>query len=118
MHNLYGKRKLNFLEIKGSFTLSNGMYCLWGNPKDEGLSVDIYDDDTKKLLIGMEHGIMGNNDVSDINRTSESLKNLMESFLDELEDSMVYYYGTRECTFEDSDITRPIPPKTGRFANK
>ena len=111
MHNLYGKRKLNPMEIQGSFTLSNGMFCLWGKPSDEGISVDIYDDKSKKLLIGMEHGIRCSGEPN-----NEILKMLMESFLSDLEDSMVYYYGPHERTFEDDEITKPVPKKTGRFA--
>ena len=114
MHNLYGNRKLNAPEIKGSFTLSNGMYCVWGNTKDEGLAVDIYDDKTKKLLIGLEHNIQTNMDPNDIDQ--DALQSLIEGFADELEDSAVYYYGPREKTFEKEDFTRPIPKKTGRFA--
>lgn len=114
MHNLYGKRKLLVPEIKGSFTLSNGMFCVWGNTSDEGLSVDIYDDDSKQLLIGLEHGIHSNIGPSD--DATELLNDLIESYSDELEDSMVYYYGPRECTFEESDIYKPVPKKTGRFA--
>ena len=111
MHNLYGKRKLLAPEIKGSFTLSNGMFCVWGIPSDEGVSVDVYDDASKKLLIGMEHGIIGNGDPD-----GSSLQWLLESFIDELEDSMVYYYGPHDRTFEESELTTPIPKKTGRFA--
>ena len=111
MHNLYGKRKLTAPEIKGSFTLSNGMFCVWGTPSDEGVSVDIYDDSSKTLLIGMEHGI----DTFDV-PDGMFLKAIIESFIDELEDSMVYYYGPHEHTFEESELTSPIPKKTGRFA--
>lgn len=114
MHNLYGKRKLNVFEIKGSFELSNGMFCLWGVSPEEGVSVDIYDDSSKKLLIGLEHHIR----VSDPDNVDEELlRTLIESFIDELEDSMVYYYGERTCTFKESDIIEPIPKKTGRFAH-
>lgn len=115
MHNLYGKRKLTVPEIKGSFTLSNGMFCVWGTPADEGISVDVYDDASKTLLIGMEHGITAN-----INENSDGsgLQMLLESFIDELEDSMVYYYGPHDHTFEESELTKPVPKKTGRFAKK
>ena len=110
MHNLYGKRKLNVLEIKGHFTLSNGMFCVYGHPLDEGLSVDIYDDSSMKLLIGMEHSITCNSN------DPELLQMLIESYADELEDSMVYYYGPHECEFTSDELTTPIPKKTGRFA--
>ena len=113
MHNLYGKRKLNVLEIKGSFELNNGMFCIWGISSEEGVSVDIYDDSSRKLLIGLEHNIQ----VPDPDNVDEELLHvLIESFADELEDSMVYYYGEKDCTFEKSDITGPVPKKTGRFA--
>ena len=102
-------------EIKGSFTLSNGMFCVWGTPSDEGISVDIYDDASKTLLIGMEHNITTSIDE---NFDSSGLQMLLESFIDELEDSMVYYYGPHDCTFEESELTKPIPKKTGRFAEK
>ncbi len=112
MHNLYGKRKLTAPEIRGSFTLSNGMFCVWGVPSDEGVSVDVYDDASKKLLIGMEHGIVTNYEKID----SSKLKMLLEGYIDELEDSMVYYYGPHDHTFEESELTKPVPKKTGRFA--
>ncbi len=111
MHNLYGKRKLTAPEIKGSFTLSNGMFCVWGMPSDEGVSVDIYDDASKELLVGLEHGIVFNG-----NPDSSKLKMFLESYIDELEDSMVYYYGPHDRTFEESELTKPVPKKTGRFA--
>lgn len=111
MHNLYGKRKLTAPEIKGSFTLSNGMFCAWGTPADEGVSVDIYDDASKKLLVGMEHGITVTGRSIGI-----LLQELMESLTDEFEDSMVYYYGPHDCTFETEELMKPIPKKTGRFA--
>ena len=44
------------------------------------------------------------------------LKDFMESMKSEFEESMVYYYGPKTCTFEESEITKPIPVKTGRFA--
>lgn len=113
MHNLYGNRRLNALEIKGAFTLSNGMYCEWGESDDEGLSVDIYDDKTKALLIGMEHGICG---AGCIKPSSRTLKPFIEGFAYELEDSMVYYYGPHERSFELDELTEPTPKKTGRFA--
>lgn len=116
MHNLYGKRRLNALEVKGSFTLSNGMFCVWGNPADEGLSADIYDDSSKKLLIGMEHGILAGGIANDDKDVESSIRILLESFIDELEDSMVYYYGEKDSTFEKEDLTQPVPKKTGRFA--
>lgn len=114
MHNLYGKRKLTVPEIKGSFTLSNGMFCVWGTPSDEGISVDVYDDASKTLLIGMEHGITANIDE---NSDGSVLRMLLESLVDELEDSMVYYYGPHDHTFEEVELTKPIPKKTGRFVN-
>ncbi len=104
-------------EILGSFTLSNGMHCVWGKPADEGVSVDIYDDSSMQLLIGLEHHIR----VSYIETVTNEeiarcLNGLIESFIDELEDSVVYYYGPRECPLEDSELRVPAPRKTGRFA--
>lgn len=116
MHNLYGKRRLNALEVKGSFTLSKGMFCVWGRPADEGLSVDIYDDSSKKLLIGMEHGIVAGGSANDDSNIEYSIRMLIESYVDELEDSMVYYYGEKDSTFEEEDLIQPVPKKTGRFA--
>ena len=118
MHNLYGKRKLLEPEIKGSFMLSNGMFCVWGEPEDEGISVDIYDDKTKQLLIGMEHGIACYSQTSGPKDRTESLRMLIESFQDDLEDSMVYYYGPRESTFGNEHLGKTVPQKTGRFATK
>ena len=117
MHNLYGNRRLNALEIEGAFVLPNGMYCEWGRSADEGLAVDIYDDATKQLLIGLEHNIMAFGVFAE-KPTSESLGGFIESFAHELEDSMVYYYGPRECSFELDELTKPTPKKTGRFAKR
>lgn len=115
MHNLYGNRRLNALEIKGTFTLSNGMYCEWGRSAEEGLAVDVYDDASKSLLIGMEHNIFT---FGPINPSDGSLKGFLESFAHELEDSMVYYYGPHDRPFEESELTKPTPKKTGRFAKR
>ncbi len=118
MHNLYGKRKLLEPEIKGSFTLSNGMFCVWGEPEDEGISVDIYDDKTKQLLIGMEHGIACYSKATTIKERTEGLQMFIESLQDDLEDSMVYYYGPRESMFGNDHLGKPVPQKTGRFASE
>ena len=117
MHNLYGDRKLNPLEIKGGFTLSNGMYCVWGKTTDEGLSVDVYDDETKQLLVGLEHHIIWHKNTPDSDM-AEVLGSMMENIREDLEDSMVYYYGPRECAFDTSTIKEPFPKKTGRFVGK
>lgn len=112
MHNLYGSRKLQPLEIKGSFSLPNGMYCVWGKPSDEGLSVDIYDQQDQKLLVGMEHHIQASDNVD-----TNTLKNLMVSYMHEFENSMVYYLGTQEHTFTDKQMKQlNSAKKTGRFA--
>lgn len=113
MHNLYGNRKLSKKEIKGSFKLSNQMYCEWGVSDEEGIGVDIYDDKTKTLLVGLEHHL-GTTSTPNAKR----LKLLLESFLYELEDSMVYYYGPKECQFTEEELYHPIPAKTGRFAKQ
>ena len=114
MHNLQRKRRLNALEIKGSFMLPNGMYCEWGESADEGLAADVYDDASKALLIGMEHNIFAFGPINPY----ESLKGFLEGFAYELEDSMVYYYGPHDRTFEESELTEPTPKKTGRFAKR
>ena len=114
MHNLYGKRKLLESEIRGAFMLSNGMFCVWGEPDDEGTSVDIYEDKTKKLLVGMEHGIVSAGAPSE-----EALHMLMEGLIKEFENSMVYYYGPKESTFEKEDFEKnKTPKKTGKFAKE
>lgn len=44
MGAMYGKRPLPILAQKGYFTLSNGMFCVYGQMADEGLCVDVYVD--------------------------------------------------------------------------
>lgn len=117
MHNLYGNRRLNALEIEGAFMLPNGMYCEWGRSAEEGLAVDVYDDATKQLLIGLEHNIMALGEYAE-KPTSESLGEFIDSFAHELEDSMMYYYGPHDRPFEESELTEPTPKKTGRFAKR
>ena len=51
-------RPLNALEIKASATLSNGMYAVVGCIPVDGVSVDVYEDETMETLILMEHGIL------------------------------------------------------------
>lgn len=57
----YGTRPLNVMEIKASTTLKNGMFAVCGIVPEDGLSVDVYRDNTKKELIFMEHGFVTNN---------------------------------------------------------
>lgn len=90
------------------------MYCEWGESEEEGLAVDVYDDASKKLLVGMEHNIYAFGPIN----PDESLKGFLEGFAYELEDSMVYYYGPHERPFEESELTEPTPQKTGRFAKR
>lgn len=56
----YGTRPLNIMEIKASTTLSNGMFAVCGVVPEDGISVDVYKDNTRKELIFMEHGITAN----------------------------------------------------------
>lgn len=81
MGAMYGKKPLNLLEIKGTFVLSNGMYCVYGH-NIEGICVDVYNDNTRKELVSMQHGIMtfGNTTA---NLNAEMLKGLIESMIDE-----------------------------------
>lgn len=51
-----GVRALYISEVTGGFSLSNGMYCLYGN-SDEGLCLDIYRDNGIENLLGMYHGL-------------------------------------------------------------
>ena len=79
MGAMYGKRPLHMLEIKGSFTLSNKMYCVYGK-NEEGVCVDVYKDKTRKELVSMQHGIQSNHG-DELN--AEMLAHLMESMIDE-----------------------------------
>ena len=84
MKNMYGKRPLHLLEIKGSFTLSNGMYCVYGH-NEEGCCVDVYKDNSKKELVSMQHGIEGSHDLANLKESEDMLKGLIESMVDEFE---------------------------------
>lgn len=81
MAAMYGKNKLAESEIKGGFSLSNGMYCVYGK-SDEGLCADVYEDKNKNKLVSMQHGIVGNIDDDD-DGMEEMLKLLMESMINE-----------------------------------
>jgi hypothetical protein len=58
----YGTRPLNVMEIKATTTLSNGMYAVAGFIPEDGISIDVYKDSTRNVLMFMEHGIMSNVD--------------------------------------------------------
>ena len=79
MGAMYGKRPLHMLEIKGSFILSNKMYCVYGK-NEEGVCVDVYRDKTRKELVSMQHGIQTNNN-DELNATT--LKHFIESMSNE-----------------------------------
>lgn len=114
MHNLQRKRRLNALEIKGSFMLPNGMYCEWGESADEGLAADVYDDASKALLVATEQIFS----FGDVTPGDDSFKMFIASLMPDYEDSMVYYYGPHDRPFEESELTKPTPKKTGRFAKR
>lgn len=70
------EKPLNALEIKGSFILSNGMYCLYGKRGDGRICVDVYVDESKKQLVMMQHRITSNCGID-----PEALKDLMETMV-------------------------------------
>ena len=80
MGAMYGKKPLHLLEQKGGFTLSNGMYCVFGK-NDEGVCVDVYRDKTRRILVSMQHGITTGNTKNELDPTL--LKKLMESMVNE-----------------------------------
>ena len=53
-----GTRPLYESEIDSSTTLSNGMYAVVGYIPTDGISVDVYEDETMETLIFMEHRIL------------------------------------------------------------
>ena len=61
----YGSRPLTEMEIKAETELSNGMYAVSGIVPEDGISIDVYADATKKDLIFMEHGITATFDIED-----------------------------------------------------
>ena len=77
---MYGKRPLHLLEMKGNFTLSNKMYCVFGK-NTEGICVDVYRNKTMKELVSMQHGIVTSNTEYELDPTM--LNELMESMIDE-----------------------------------
>lgn len=76
MGAMYGKYPLPIIAIKGHFSLSNGMYCVYGK-STEGLCVDVYRDSSMKKLVSMQHGITTN--VENEEEKIEMLKKLIES---------------------------------------
>lgn len=80
MGAMYGKRPLPILAQKGYFTLSNGMFCVYGQMTDEGLCVDVYRDRTMKELVSMQHGIISS---EELDVRANDLRMLMESMIDE-----------------------------------
>ena len=60
----YGTSPLEDKEIKGDFKLPNNMYCVVGKHHKDGISADIYKNNSKEELIFMEHGYITNTDIS------------------------------------------------------
>lgn len=82
MGAMHGKRPLPLPAQKGHFTLSNGMYCVYGQMADEGLCVDVYRDKSMKELVSMQHGVELMGDMTEQQKVN-MLRSLMESMLDE-----------------------------------
>lgn len=82
MGAMYGKTPLCALEIQGSFSLSNGMYCVYGK-SEEGICVDVYRDSSRKELVSMLHGLQMYNTNGKLDaemlQNAEMLQTLMES---------------------------------------
>lgn len=55
----YGTRPLSLLEIKFKKQLKNGLWCVIGkiSTKEDGISIDVYEDKELKNIVFMEHGI-------------------------------------------------------------
>ena len=66
----YGTRPLTAMEIKTETRLYNGMYAVLGIVPEDGISIDVYLDATKKDLIFMEHGLETNVDLTDEDNVS------------------------------------------------
>lgn len=79
----YGTRPLTAMEIKAETKLSNGMQAVLGIVPEDGISIDVYADATKKDLIFMEHGIETNVDLADEDDCSFVFQ-LAEGFLKEM----------------------------------
>ena len=58
-----GTRPLYKSEIDSSTILSNGMYAVVGYIPTDGISVDVYEDETMKDLIFMEHGMISSGET-------------------------------------------------------
>lgn len=82
MGEMYGKRPLPLPAQKGHFTLSNGMYCVYGEMTDEGLCVDVYQDKSMKELVSMQHGVEVFGNMPESEKVN-MLRGLMESMIDE-----------------------------------
>lgn len=80
----YGTRPLTAMEIKAETELSNGMYAVSGVVPEDGVSIDVYADATKKDLIFMEHGIETNINFEDEDEDFYFVFLLAESRLKEM----------------------------------
>ena len=62
-----GSRPMKIMEIKKKMYPPNGMYCVIGfiNSKEDGISIDVYSDDSLSELVFMEHRIISNLNVND-----------------------------------------------------
>lgn len=59
----YGTEPLKKKEIKKRSSLKNGMYAVLGISKKDGVSADVYKDNTMRKLVFMEHNIHCSNPV-------------------------------------------------------
>ena len=74
MEATFTKRPLSGREIKGSFSLSNGMYCVYGS-NSTGVGVDVYADEERKDLRAMHRDI----NLSSFAVNEDILKHQMEN---------------------------------------
>lgn len=88
MAEMYGTQPLTALDTKGSFSLENGMYCVYGK-NVEGICVDVYQDKKSvykpESLVFMQHGIQTFNDETSID-ASEFDPDMLYALIDSMSD--------------------------------
>lgn len=82
----YGGNVGNVLSVRGSFSLSNGMFCKYG-VTDDGIGVDVYKDKSCNELISEQRGIqIGLVNVANV-RFSDTIVSILQMYLESIKDS-------------------------------
>ena len=81
----YGRSAGNVLSVRGSFSLSNGMFCKYG-VTDDGIGVDVYKDKSCNELISEQRGIqIGLIDMDNV-RFTNSIVAVLQMYIESIKD--------------------------------